>query len=538
MRTAPFIVALAISALAQTQGQRAATLEEQAERLFDHHQWSEAASAAEAAVRADPGRVNAHVILGLIATREGKQVDATRHFEKASALRPGDARITAYLASAYFQQGRAREAEPLFRRVVAADPGNQAAHFNLGLLLLQRGAARDAEAQFQFVAKADASDIAAAAGILECRLMEGNRTAASESAGKIHARLQASDPERLRIAALLARYGRWDLVPELLQPVPAGLRHSLEARYDLALAYSKAGEPEKAAKVLLDSAALLQQADAQRLLGNIEENLGQLPAAREALNRAAALAPGSEDVAFDRAVFELEHGSATAAVSTFRAGIDTFPRSWRMRLGLADAQYLAGNPADAVETLLDLVHQTPGLTPAYTLLASLYEQAPAQQERIYEEFNAYVNRGSADAQTYTAFAKVLNVRANAGRKRDDRTILFLQRALALDPKLTEAYLELAAVESDRGEIEKSRELLAKAVRLAPDAPEPHYRLARVYQKLGRKEQAATESATFRRLRQNAGGAEAALAVSLKQEAGRAPAAGDAPAPQRVSGRQP
>src|SRR5689334_329596 len=119
MRTGVLFFALAVSVLAQTAGQSAAALEEQAEHLFEDQRWTDAATTAEAAVHADPSRVNAHVILGLIATRQGKAADASRHFEKAAALRPKDARIMGYLASAYFQQGRMAEAEPLFRRVVA-----------------------------------------------------------------------------------------------------------------------------------------------------------------------------------------------------------------------------------------------------------------------------------------------------------------------------------------------------------------------------------------------------------------------------------
>src|SRR5438270_4753951 len=90
MRFGLVFAAIAVFAFAQTTGQNGAVLEENAERLFEAQRWSDAASAAEAALQADPSRVNAHVILGLIATREANPTAASRHFEKAAALRPSD----------------------------------------------------------------------------------------------------------------------------------------------------------------------------------------------------------------------------------------------------------------------------------------------------------------------------------------------------------------------------------------------------------------------------------------------------------------
>ncbi len=512
VRTGLLLTVFAAFVLAQTTRQHAAALEERAGQLFEEQRWADAANAAQGALQADSNSVNARLILGFIATREGKHTDAGRQFEKAAALHPKDLRITTYLASAYLQDGRLREAEPLFRRVLAVDPANRAAHFNLGLLLLQRGAASEAEAQFQFVASVDASDIGAAAGILECRLIQKNSAGASASAHEINQLLGPSDPERLRIASLLTKYKSWDLIVTILEPVPVETSQGLEARYDLALAHFRAGRSEAAANVLAESPKLFEQADAQHLLGDIEEKLGRLEEARQALDRGAALDPMSEDIRFDQAVFQLEHDTPASAVSSFQAGSEAFPDSWRMRLGLGAAEYLAGNADQAAATLLALVRKQPEVRLAYSLLGSLYDQSPAGQDGIYEALNSYVKSNPGDARNSTALAKILNRRASP-----TRAVMLLQRALALDPSLTDAYLELAAIEYDRGQLQESRKLLEKAASLSPAVPEPHYRLARLYQKLGMDQKAAVESETFRELKQKAASAQVTVADGLKEQ---------------------
>jgi tetratricopeptide (TPR) repeat protein len=95
--------------------------------------------------------------------------------------------------------------------------------------------------------------------------------------------------------------------------------------------------------------------------------------------------------------------------------------------------------------------------------------------------------------------------------------MLLRRALTLDPGQMEAYLELAAIENGRRQFQESRKLLEKAASVSPEAPEPHYHLARLYQKLGMDHKAAVESQTFRELRRKAASAQVTLAVDLKKQ---------------------
>ncbi len=490
--------ALYVGAYAETQT-RARDLALKAEQLFEQQKLPEAEEAARAALRADPKLVEAHLVLAMVAMNAGRFPAARGHFEKAAALKPDDTRILAYLASANFQEGRLKEAEPLFRRVLQLDARNQAAHYNLGLLLLQRGLASEAEQHFRFVLQAEPSDLPSRAGILESRLLRKDEQGAAKSADELDAMLAPADPERLRLAAVLDRYGAYGPAVHILEKVPEDARHFRDAQYDLAIALFRNKELDRAAQVLQSLAAKRQSAEVQNLLGNLEERRGNMKSAGEAFARAAELEPGREDFRFDAASFQLQHGDPHAALETFRSATVEFPKSWRMFLGLGAAQYLAGKPEDAAETLLAVVKLEPKARFAYSLLGSLYDLAGASQVRILEALETYLKTAPPDAAAYSIYGKILVTRA-AGTDDYARARSSLERAIKLDPQGTEAYVQLASIALDQGRIQESRALLERAVRADPDAPEPHYRLAALYKRLGQDKEAAAEAAAFTRLK--------------------------------------
>lgn len=486
-----------------------------AEQLFEQQKFAEAQAAAEASLRADRNQPEAHLVLAMIATNNGRLADARQHFERAAELQPGNARVLGYLAAAYFQEGRLKQAESAFRRVLSLDGRNLAAHYNLGLLLLQAGSASEAERHFRFVRDADASDLPSRVGALECQLVRKDSRGIKESSAELDALLSPRDPERLRVAAVLDRYGAWPLAITILERVPADVPHAGNARYDLALALFRAGQPDRAAGVLR---SIPESAEANNLLGRVEEARGSLQAAGTAFTRAATLKPRNEDYRLDHASFQLQHEDPQAALDAFTAAAAEFPASWRIRLGLGAAQYLAGKPQQAAETLLGVASLQPRAQLTYSLLGSLYDMAGSAQDRIAAALATYLEGKPADGAAYCAYGKILASRARTGGSGGygpAREIL--RKAIALAPGLADSYVQLAAIELEEGRTEESRNLLRRAIRMDPRAPEPHYRLASLYQRLGLRSEAAAEAALFTQLKAaQTAGMRAAAGAQLRR----------------------
>jgi len=75
----------------------------------------------------------------------------------------------------------------------------------------------------------------------------------------------------------------------------------------------------------------------------------------------------------------------------------------------------------------------------------------------------------------------------------------LQRAVALDPKCSDAYLQLGNVMMSRRDSAAAIVDYAKAIETNPQLAEAHYRLGLAYDRIGEKEKASREFATHEEL---------------------------------------
>jgi predicted Zn-dependent protease len=74
-----------------------------------------------------------------------------------------------------------------------------------------------------------------------------------------------------------------------------------------------------------------------------------------------------------------------------------------------------------------------------------------------------------------------------------------EKAVQLAPKLYAARNVLGRVLLDLGQVDRAIKELEEGVKLAPASPEMHFALARAYTRAGRKEEAARERETFKKL---------------------------------------
>ena len=431
-----------------------------AQQHFQRQQWEKSRQAAAKALEIDPTLGDAEVILGLIATMRSDFSEAEKHFLRAVSFEPRNPRTHAYLGSTYLQEKRLDAAARSFGKVLELDPGNSAARYNLGLVALAADRPGEALGHFEHVLEAHPRDAEALIGVIESQLLVKRGPEAANSARQLHALLPPKDPRLLQVARLLAMHDSYEAAAQILTQF-----HSAEAL---------------------------------NLLGAVEERRSRVPESLAAFRQAAELQPRNEGYRFDYAGALLQYRNDEAALRAFQQGVQEFPKSWKMRLGLGSALYLAGKYEEAARALLEAARIEPSAAPAYYLLGHAYESASSRQKEILAAFQAYLSKKPNDAWAYYHYGYMLYLLSqNEGQDTVALAKANVRKALDLNPSFPEALLQLGVMaDSD----EEGIQLFERAVRLNPKLALAHYRLGLAYQRLGNAEKAKEEVDLFRKLK--------------------------------------
>jgi len=472
----------------------------QARQHFEKRQWEQSRAAAQKALESDPQLADAEILLGLIAKIQMRAQESERHFKRAVDLEPSNYQAYAYLAGLYLEQKRLGEAESGYEQVLKLKPGNSAALYNLGLIALLRNQPERALQDFAKVYSDNPRDASALLGLLETQLLLKRNAEARQSAHRIDELLTPDDPRLFQTATLLAMHQEYTSSIPILERLRKNAPGSFEVHFNLALGYFRIGKNNQAAQVLRSLPSLGERAEGLNLLGQVEEK-DRPQAALEAYSKAAALEPQNEQFCFDYANELLQQSQTEKAAEVFRQGYSDFARSWKMRVGLGAVQYLSGRYDESVQSLLEAVQIAPDASITFFLLGKVYPLAPSLQETIRKAFDRYLEQDRTDAWAYFHSANILFLDAQSQPQPDFTSVLRrLQRALELTPRFPEASLLLGIVFQAQGKLDQSVRVLEQVIAMSPEMASAHYRLAQVYQRLGAKEKAQAEFATYERLK--------------------------------------
>ncbi len=484
-----------------------------ARQHFENQEWEKAWTAATKALEVNPHLADAEVMLGLIATVQAQFNNAEKHFLRAVSLQPQNDQAQGYLASTYLQQKRYTEASHGFEKVLRLNPRNQAANYNLGLIALVQEKPAEALTYFDRVQRASPEDVPALTGILECQLLLKHIAESRQMTTKLEGLLQPQDPRLFQIATMLAFHQQYDSAVGILERVRQAYPQSYDVNYNLALGYLRSGRYDQATQTLEPLLGQPKAAEAYSLLAQAKEKLQLRDQAILAYQKTTELEPGNEDYRYDNAYALLQFVSNEVAMTAFSSGARDFPKSWRMRVGLGSANFLAGEYTQAIQALLEAAKLEPTAKVTYYLLGKAYESAAEWQTAIREAFKAYLMSNPQDPWAYYHYGNMFYLEAQAESTRDYQDAkAYLKTALSLNPDFAEAHLQMGMIEQTEGRLAASVQSLEKAIRANPSLPAAHYRLGLVYQRLGKKEKSKGEFDLFEKLKSGAGTAQERQAV--------------------------
>jgi tetratricopeptide (TPR) repeat protein len=246
---------------------------------------------------------------------------------------------------------------------------------------------------------------------------------------------------------------------------------------------------EQARKML----ATKDTADGHRLLGEVDERLGEpLEAVRE--YEQAARMDASERNYFEWGTELLLHKADQPAVEVFAKGSRMHPDSARMLSGLGAALYASGSYEDAARRLCEASDLNPKDSAPYLFLGKMQKSATALLPCSEEKLARFVREqpGNAWANYYYGIVLWKRDRGSENPAGQQQAEALLEKAIAIDLKFGEAYLQLGILHSTSGKFEQATRDYKKAIEVNPQLSEPHYRLGLAYRRVREEAKAEEE----------------------------------------------
>ena len=263
--------------------------------------------------------------------------------------------------------------------------------------------------------------------------------------------------------------------------------------YELALACAKSGDYEHARANLRALLAKQEKAELHHLLGDVAEEKGDpLEAVRE-YQRAAQL-DASEPNLFDWGAELLMHHAPEPAVEVFSNAHRAFPHSIRILLGLGVSWFVHGSYDPAIQSLGEASDLNTDDPNPYLFLGKIQNVEASEPAPIAERLARFarLQPQNAFANYYYAVSLWKQRKGPEDAQTASQVESLLGKAVALNPKLGEAHLQLGILYSERKDFPKASAAYQHAVAVNPHLEQAHYRLAQTFRLIGRNDEAQNE----------------------------------------------
>ena len=276
---------------------------------------------------------------------------------------------------------------------------------------------------------------------------------------------------------------------------------SYDNGYDLGLAYLLTDHADPARELVRSLLKRQNTAELHNLLGQIEEKGGNFVPAANEFETAAHMDP-SESNLFDWGSELLLHRTLDPAIEVFKQSNKRYPNSPRLAIGYGIALYSRGNYDDAVRFLLHAADLNASDPRCYLFLSKAYDSSPGQADEVIKKFRRFAELQPDNARASYYYAMSLW----KGKRAQDPDVDFrqieslLRKAIALDPKLSEAHFQLGNLLSDQSRYTDAIPEYLNALQNESELPDAHYRLGQAYVHTGQKDKAQPEFAIYQQQR--------------------------------------
>jgi len=264
-------------------------------------------------------------------------------------------------------------------------------------------------------------------------------------------------------------------------------------QYDLALALKDNGDFAQARDHVNQLMAHKETADLHRLSGELYEKTGDPLSAVREFEKAVHADP-SEQNYFAWGSELLLHRAVLQAKDVFAAGAKAYPQSARMLTALGAALFAGAFYDEAALRLCEASDLNPNDPEPYLFMGRIEVAAPNPLACVEQKLARFVELQPANPLANFFYA--MAVWKQKGQSIDPATLqrveTMLTKAVTIDPRCSEAYLQLGVLNASQRNYSKAIGFYTKAIETNPQLSDAHYRLGVAYDRVGDRSKARQE----------------------------------------------
>ncbi len=247
-----------------------------------------------------------------------------------------------------------------------------------------------------------------------------------------------------------------------------------------------AGHSKDAASLAKKALAAEDRPEFHNLLGKAYEAAGDLDAAIPELRAAVAGNRYEESYYADLVQALLKQQKFEAALEALDSGRKVIAKSPQFELASGVAYYGLRRFPQAIDAFLATIRLDPTVEQPYVFLGKMLDQAEGKLAAVTEAFAAFHKRAPEHYLSSFLYAKALALNDPA------RAETLLQKSISLNPGFWESHFDLGIALERRRRFDDAAKEIRRAAELNPDDAAIHYRLARLYDRLGKTTEARAE----------------------------------------------
>lgn len=467
--------------------------------LLQDGKWSEALPDLKSVIGREPNNAMALFHLGQTYLGLGRPADAVQFLRRAQELAPEDRGVLTQLYRTLRSLGEKQEAAAVLEKLKTVKPDSSSAKATAQIFDYQGLNSAEQRERFRrnlaSALAADPSDPELKVQMGALLLNDGN----TEQALTVFREALALSPGTQVLnqgATALMENQQYGLAREFLTRLVA-TDPSIDNRVDLAVAVFRSAGPEAGLAELEQIPLTDHNGDVYLLKAQVLDALGRFEDAVESLNAGFRMEPTRGDLYFWATLFLLKHKRDQQALLLLEQATKILPNETDLLLTKAVVLELVKKTEQADDLLKAIQSRRPEWGRSY-LIRGIIQATHRRPQEALQSFRTAIALGEKTAIAYYYLADLTRM---ATPEDKDAIRQAISEALRLDPNDAASHALAGKIAIEAEEPARAAEELKEAIRLRPNLAEAHYSLMIAYRKLGRVNDAMTESEIFSRIRE-------------------------------------